>query len=147
MQVFPCLSLVSEIYLWFFFFVSFTFGFWRESHWFYTSKFERSLTKNCGPVSALSFLSKIFEKIIENQLLKYIEKVSLLFVCRSRKGFFFQSHLISHELLIAELQAHGIDKNVSNRRQLAKIDTAFSSWISTGTYYFQHFFKRFIFPS
>ena len=38
---------------------------------------ERSTAKNCRPVSLLSVLSKVFEKLVNNRIVDYLEKCSL----------------------------------------------------------------------
>ena len=35
---------------------------------------ERSAAKNCGPVSLLSVVSKVFEKLVNNRIVDHIEK-------------------------------------------------------------------------
>ena len=38
---------------------------------------ERSTTKNCCPVSLLSVMSKVFEKLVNNRIVDHIEKCDL----------------------------------------------------------------------
>ena len=38
---------------------------------------ERSTTKNCRPVSLLSDVSKVFEKLINNRIVNHLEKAGL----------------------------------------------------------------------
>ena len=37
----------------------------------------RSTDKNCGPVSLLSLVSKVFEKLVNNIIVGHLEKCSL----------------------------------------------------------------------
>ena len=38
---------------------------------------ERSTTKNCCPVSLLSVVSKVFEKLINNKIVDHVEKYGI----------------------------------------------------------------------
>ena len=38
---------------------------------------ERSTTKNCCPISLLSVMSKVFEKLVNNRIVDHIEKCDL----------------------------------------------------------------------
>ena len=38
---------------------------------------ERSAAKNCRPVSLLSVVSKVFEKLVNNRIVDYLEKCGL----------------------------------------------------------------------
>ena len=97
--------------------------------------------KNYRPVSVLSCVSKVFERIMQKQFSKYIEKFLSPFLCGYRKGFNNQTALlvlvekwkaslvkkgyagailmdlskaldtINHELLLAKLNAYGFDNN------------------------------------
>ena len=100
-----------------------------------------TLAKKNRPVSVLPCVSKVFERIIQKKVSKYIEKFWSLFLCGCRKGFNTQIALLglvekwkvsldkkgyaeamlidlskafdtfNHELLLAKLNAHGFDKN------------------------------------
>ena len=120
---------------------------------------------NCRPVSILSNISKVYERCIYEQLQPYFEKILSLYQCGFRKGFRAQHCLIalietwkksvdsggafgalmkdlskafdclSHDLLIAKLDAYGFDKKslklvysyLSNRKQRVKINDTYSS--------------------
>ena len=100
-------------------------------------KGERECKNNYRPVSILSNVSKIFERIIFNQILNYMDSFFSKFQCRFRKGYSTQQCLLSmiekwkravdngkpfrllltdlskvfdglsHELLLAKLHAYG----------------------------------------
>ena len=102
-------------------------------------KDERSNKKNYRPVSVLSALSKIFGKILQTQIMGYIDDKFSIFVSAYRKGHSTQHVIvrliedwkkgldqnkyvgsvlmdlskafdcISHDLLIAKLHAYGFD--------------------------------------
>ena len=102
-------------------------------------KDDSTLVKNYRPVSVLPVLSKIFERIMQNQLSLHIEKYLSPYLCGCRKGFNTQHALISmiekwkqsldqkglagailmdlskafdtinHQLLIAKIHAYGFD--------------------------------------
>ena len=104
-------------------------------------KDDPTLAKNYRPISVLPCLSKIFERIIQGQLLTYIEKHLSPFLCGYRKGFSAQFSLVSlienwkkmldkngfagavlmdlskafdsinHDLLLAKLSAYGLGKD------------------------------------
>ena len=99
------------------------------------------LAKNYRPVSVIPCVSKIFERIMQTQLFRNIEKILSPFLYGYRKGFSTQNALlvlvekwkasldkkgyagavlmdlskafntINHELLLAKLNAYGFDKN------------------------------------
>ena len=103
-------------------------------------KEDATLPKNYRPVSVLPSVSKVFERIMQKQLLQYIETFLSPYMCGYRKGFSAQIALISllekwktaldekkyagavlmdlskafdtinHELMIAKLYAHGFSK-------------------------------------
>ena len=94
---------------------------------------------NFQPISILSLLSKVFEKVIFDQLCHYINKFLSSLLCRFRKGYFTQHTLfrllqawqkelnqcgfvstilmdlskaydcLPYDLLIAKLEAYGLD--------------------------------------
>ena len=104
-------------------------------------KGDKTVAKNYRPISVLSCLSKLFERILQTQLLKHIEKYLSPFLCGYRKGFSAQFALISliehwkkildkngfagavlmdlskafdtidHNLLLAKLNAYGLGKD------------------------------------
>ena len=131
----------------------------------YKKKF-RSSKDNYRPVSILSNISKIYERCIYDQIQKFFDQILSKYQCGFRKGYNAQHCLIiliekwkksvenggafgalltdlskafdclSHELLIAKLNAYGFDKRsltlifnyLSNRKQQVKINDSFSSW-------------------
>ena len=104
-------------------------------------KDDSTLAKNYRPISMLPNVSKVFERILQTQLLSYMDKILSPFLCGYRKGYNTQRALISliekwkesldknglaaavlmdlskafdtinHELLIAKLHAYGFDKD------------------------------------
>ena len=104
-------------------------------------KLERIFVENYRPVSLLPIVSKIFEKIMQNQIKEYVESFLSKYLCGYRKGFNAQYALLSmierwkqtldkgghagavlmdlskafdtlnHELLVAKLGAYGFDKS------------------------------------
>ena len=127
---------------------------------------ERTLKKNYRPVSILPTLSKIFEGDMNEQILVYIEKYLSPYLFGYRKGHGAQHCLLvmiemwrkalderkvagailtdlskafdclSHDLLIAKLDAYGFDKSalkliydyLKNRMQRTKVNQSYSSW-------------------
>ena len=121
---------------------------------------------NYRPVSILSNISKIYERCIYDQMEAYFETILSPNQCGFRKGFSAQHCLISliekwkksvdnggafgalmtdlskvfdclsHELLIAKLEAYGFDEKslkliynyLSNFKQRVKINDSYSSW-------------------
>ena len=53
-----------------------------------------TLAKNYRPVSVLSCVSKISERIMQRQIFQYIEKILSPFSCGCRKGFSTQTALL-----------------------------------------------------
>ena len=118
------------------------------------------------PVSVLPLLSKIYERSIFDQLSRHANKVLNKLLCDFRKAHSMQhaffrllqswqkaldnseyvgtvlmnlpkaSDCISHDLLIAELEAYGLDKTIlhllrdylSNQKQRIKTGSSFSDW-------------------
>ena len=118
------------------------------------------------PVSILSSISKIYERCLYDQIQVFFESILSKYQCGFRRGYNAQHCLItliekwkksvdnggafgalftdlskafdclSHELLIAKLDAYGFDKNalklvnsyLSNRKQRVKINNKYSSW-------------------
>ena len=104
-------------------------------------KSDSTATKNYRPVSVLPSVSKVFERLMQKQILNYIEQYLSPFLCGYRKGYSTQTALISllekwkytldnknfagavlmdlskafdtinHELLIAKLHAYGFCQN------------------------------------
>ena len=129
-------------------------------------KDDKSEKKNYRPVSILPTVSKIFEKIMYYQIYEYFENKFSKYQCGFRKHFSAQHCIIlmlerwkncldkkgvcgalltdlskafdclSHELLIAKLNAYGFDYNslkliysyLENRYQRVKINSRYSSW-------------------
>ena len=127
---------------------------------------EPTLEKNYRPICNLSILSKIYEKNINEQILEYMEKHLSSFIFGYRKGSGPQYCLltmvemwrkaldegkvagailtdlskafdcISHDLLIAKLEAYGFEKSalklvydyLRKRPQRTKIGYSYSSW-------------------
>ena len=119
---------------------------------------------NYRPVSVLPLLSKIYERLIFDQLSKHAKKVLSKLLCGLRKAHSTQHALfrllhswqkafdnleyvgivlmdlskaydcIPHDLLIAKLEAYGLDKTslhllrdyLINRKQMTKIGSSFS---------------------
>ena len=127
---------------------------------------------NYRPVSILSNIAKIYERCLYDQIQVFFESILSKYQCGFRRGYNAQHCLItliekwkksvdnggafgalftdlskafdclSHELLIAKLDAYGFDKNalklvnsyLSNRKQRVKINGKYGSWseISSG---------------
>ena len=121
---------------------------------------------NYRPVSILSNISKIYERCLYDQIQVFFDSILSKYQCGFRRGYNAQHCLmtliekwkksvdnggafgalftdlskafdcLSHELLIAKLDAFGFDKNtlklensyLSNRRQRIKINSKYSSW-------------------
>ena len=126
----------------------------------------RNKKKNYRPISILPLISKIFEKIICRQLSSQFDNILSKFQCDFRKGYSPQHflllmidkwkkavdnhtvfgavlinlskafHCISHDLLIAKLNAYGlylpalklITDYLQNRKQRTKIGSIYSDW-------------------
>ena len=127
---------------------------------------ERTLKKNYRPVSILPIISKLFEGNMNEQMSTYIEKYLSPYLFGYRKGHSAQHCLLvmiemwrkaldeqkvadailtdlskafdclSHDLLIAKLEAYGFDKSalkfiydyLKNRMQRTKVSGSYSSW-------------------
>ena len=121
--------------------------------------------ENCRPVSILPLLSKVYEKLLYNRLSNYVEKIFNVILCGFRKAHSTQHALfkllrswqkeldekgivatvlmdlsnaydcIPHDLLIAKLNAYGIDSvwflsisdYFSHHKQRTKIGSSYSS--------------------
>ena len=121
---------------------------------------------NYRPVSILSNISKIYERCLYDQIQVFFESILSKYQCGFRRGYNAQHCVmtliekwkksadnggafsalftdlskafdcLSHELLIAKLDAYGFDKNalklvnsyLSNRKQRVKINNKYSSW-------------------
>ena len=132
----------------------------------YKKKSKINSKDNYRPVSILSNISKVYERCIYDQMEAYFENILSPNQCGFRKGFSAQHCLISliekwkksidnggafgalmtdlskafdclsHELLIAKLEAYGFDEKslkliynyLSNRKQRVKINDSYSSW-------------------
>ena len=122
--------------------------------------------ENYRPVSILPIISKIFEKIISKEITNFMERLLSKYQCGFRRGFTAQNCLLamlekwkssvdkgkafgvlltdlskafdclSHELIIAKLNAYGFSLSVrklmqsylSQRKQRTKINQAYSFW-------------------
>ena len=101
----------------------------------------RTVERNFRPVSILNVFSKIYEKILKNQLIPYLDETLSIFIAAYRKAYGTQHVLIRmieewkakldsdnivgailmdlskafdcipHDLLIAKLHAYGLDEN------------------------------------
>lgn len=129
-------------------------------------KLECIFVNNYRPISILPIVSKIFERLIQKQLNLYVDKYLSQYLCGFRKGYNTQYVLlsmiekwkqyldnkghagaifmdlskafdtISHELLIAKLEAYGFTKPaleiifnyLHDRWQRTKINSSFSTW-------------------
>ena len=115
-----------------------------------------SLSKNYRLVNVLLVVSKFFERIMQKQILEYIDKHLSSHLCEYRKGCSTQTAVMSmleksklvlmdlskafdpinHPLLLAKLHAYGFSKQslaiicsyLSNRKQRIKIYNVFSSY-------------------
>ena len=123
---------------------------------------------NYRPVSVLTTLSKVYESVMNEQLLKYFLEILHDLLSAYRKGYSCQTLLLKciedwksaldknhfvgvlfmdlskafdclpHNLLIAKLQAYGLDVSacelvasyLSNRKQRVKIGDSRSDWVS-----------------
>ena len=54
---------------------------------------ERSTAKNCRPVSLLSVVSKVFEKLINNRIVDHLEKCGLFSISSVVLGLLDQLHI------------------------------------------------------
>ena len=126
----------------------------------------RTLKKNYRPVSILPILSKIYEGNMYDPIFNYVEKFLSPYLFGYRKGHSTQHSLLvmlemwkkalderkfvggiltdlskafdclSHDLLIAKLEAYGFDKDalkfiydyLKNRMQRTKVNGSYSSW-------------------
>ena len=81
----------------------------------------RNKKENYSPVSILSIISKMFEKILSNQLYIYFENVFSKFQCGFRKGFSTQHCL----LLMIEKWKKAVDKDQTFGALLIDLSKAF----------------------
>ena len=58
-------------------------------------KDDATCVKNYRPVSVLRSVSKVFERLMQDQMISYIEKFSSQYLCGYRKGFTTQTALVS----------------------------------------------------
>ena len=127
---------------------------------------ERTSKKNYRPVSILPTLSKLYEKTMNEQISAYMEQYLSPYLFGYRKGYGTEYCLLammemwkkalderkvagavltdlskafdclSHDLLIAKLEAYGFDKSaliliydyLKNRMQRTKVNGSYSSW-------------------
>ena len=81
----------------------------------------RNKKENYSPVSILPIISKMFEKILSNQLYIYFENVFSKFQCGFRKGFSTQHCL----LLMIEKWKKAVDKDQTFGALLIDLSEAF----------------------
>ena len=129
-------------------------------------KDDRTLMKNYRPVSLLPIASKLFERKMYNQFLSHIDKYLSPYIFGFRKNHSTEQCLtvmleewkraldekrfagailtdlskafdcLSHDLLIAKLEAYGFDESalkyiysyLKERKQRTKIESSYSSW-------------------
>ena len=129
-------------------------------------KADRLVKSNYRPISILPTLSKTYEKVLYTQIYQYFDNILSKYLCGFRKGFNSQHCLLfmleklrkaidkglytgilltdlskafdclSHDLLIAKLNAYGFSKNalkfindyLTGRKQRTKVNESFSSW-------------------
>ena len=129
-------------------------------------KDDKSLMKNYRPVSLLPIGSKLFERQLYNQFLTHIDKYLSPYIFGFRKGHSTEQCLtimmegwkkaldekkfagailtdlskafdcLSHDLLIAKLEAYGFSENslkyiysyLKDRKQRTKIESSYSTW-------------------
>ena len=127
---------------------------------------ENTDKKNYRPISVLPSMSKIFERLMFKQIANFVENKISQYLCGFRKGYNTQHALlrlmdklnrgldkkkkigilmmdlskafdcISHDLLIAKLNAYGFDKRslkliysyLKERKQRVKINSDYSTW-------------------
>ena len=64
----------------------------------YKNKGSKSDKTNYRPISILPVLSKIYERVIHNQVSEYFENILSDNQCAYRKGFSTQPSLMTHEI-------------------------------------------------
>ena len=97
-------------------------------------KGDTTKTKNYRPVSVLPPVSKLFEKILQKQIISHIEKYLSPSLCGYRKAYSTQQALLSmiekwKEYLDKQGFGGAILMDLSKRWQRTKINNSFSSWI------------------
>ena len=130
-------------------------------------KLDRNSKSNYRPVSILPTLSKIYKKLLYQQMYDYFDNIFSKYLCGFRRGHSTQHCLlhmleklkkardmglttgilltdltkafdcISHELLIAKLNAYGFSKNaldlvydyLNGRKQRTEVIESFSTWL------------------
>ena len=75
------------------------------------------------PVSVLPRVSKIFERLIQNQISEYINQILSSFLCCYRKGFSAQTALV----WLMEKLKHQLDKNDFTGAVLIDLSKAFDT--------------------
>ena len=61
---------------------------------------ERSTAKNYGPVSLLSMVSKVFEKLVNNRIVDHLEKCGLFLISSMVLGLLDQLQIFSQLYMI-----------------------------------------------
>ena len=69
-------------------------------------KDDATLVKNYRPISVLPTVSKVFERLMQKQISKYIDKFLSTHLCGYRKGYSTQTALIS----LLEKWRYSLDK-------------------------------------
>ena len=106
----------------------------------------RGSKENYRPVSILPVISKIFEKLLCNQITSFKDQFLSKYQCGFRKGFNKEHCLLTmmepsfdclpHDLIIAKLNAYGFSlpalnltqNYLANRKQRTKINDSYSPW-------------------
>ena len=84
---------------------------------------ERSTAKNCHPVSLLSVISKVFEKLVNNRIVDHLEKCGLF----SDFQYGFRSSRSTADLLtvVSDGIARAVNRSVATRVVALDISKAF----------------------
>ena len=99
----------------------------------------RTVERNYRPVSILNTFSKIFEKILKEQLSPFFSRTLSIFIAAYRTAYSTQHVLIKlvpHDLIIAKLHANGCHENalvlvysyLKRRKQSVRINNVYSSF-------------------
>ena len=69
---------------------------------------QRSTAKNCCPVSLLSMVSKVLEKLVNNRILDYLEKFGLFLISSVVLGFLNQLQIL---LVVSDTIARAFNRS------------------------------------